>query len=52
MNQDQFWEIIARACLSDLHKTDEWADRLEAELKRLAADEIILPAAETGRIAT
>jgi hypothetical protein len=41
MNQDQFWTIIERACRSDLHKTDEWAERLEAELMCLAPDEIV-----------
>jgi hypothetical protein len=41
MNQDQFWDIIARACRSDLRKADEWADNLEKELRRLAPDEII-----------
>ena len=41
MNQDQFWDIIGRACRSDLHKADDWARNLEIELKRFAPDEIV-----------
>jgi hypothetical protein len=41
MNQGQFWDIIARACRSDLHKADEWAGNLERELKHLDPNEII-----------
>lgn len=41
MNEERFWKIIANACHSDPSKAESWADRLETELKRIDADEII-----------
>src|SRR5438874_13773229 len=41
MNQEQFWDIIARACGSDLHNVEEWDESLEVELEQLEPDEII-----------
>jgi hypothetical protein len=41
MDEEQFWKIIAKACRSDPRKAEEWDERLQAELKKLAADEIV-----------
>ena len=41
MEQDQFWDIIAKACRSDLHKTDEWDQKLQAALMQLEPAEIV-----------
>ena len=41
MDQDQFWQVIAAARLAELPQTDDWSQRLEAELTRYSPDEII-----------
>jgi hypothetical protein len=41
MNQEQFWSIVAKACRSDPRHAEEWDQRLQAELEKLAPAEII-----------
>src|ERR1700736_5630855 len=41
MDQQQFWDVIAKACRFDPHSAEEWADNLEAALKRFEPEEII-----------
>src|SRR6266545_1141201 len=41
MDQNQFWDIIAKVCQSDLHRADGWAEKLEAELVHYEAAEIV-----------
>ncbi len=41
MNQEQFWDIIAKACRSDPRRAEEWDQRLQAALEKLDSDEII-----------
>jgi hypothetical protein len=40
MNQDQFWDIVTKACRPTATER-EWARNLESELKRFAPDEIV-----------
>ena len=41
MDQEQFWDIIAKACRSDPRRAEEWDQRLQAELEKLKPAEII-----------
>jgi hypothetical protein len=41
MDQQQFWDVIAKACRFDPHGADEWGDELEAALARFEPEEII-----------
>jgi hypothetical protein len=41
MTQDQFWEIIAKACRSDLHKTEEWDQELQTALMKYEPTKIV-----------
>lgn len=41
MDQDLFWEIIAKTCRSDPHSAEDWAERLEAALAEYGPDDII-----------
>lgn len=41
MDQEQFWNIIAKACRSDPRRAEEWDQRLQTELKQLEPAEII-----------
>lgn len=40
MNEERFWNIIAKAC-SNPHEAEDWDERLQAVLKKLKPDEII-----------
>jgi hypothetical protein len=41
MDQDQFWDIVARACRSDLHEAEEWDQELQTALMKLEPAEIV-----------
>lgn len=41
MNLSEFWAIIAAACPSDPRRADEWDGQLQAELMKIAPDEIV-----------
>lgn len=41
MDQEQFWDIIAKTCRSDPRHAEEWDQRLQAALEKLDPDEII-----------
>jgi Protein of unknown function (DUF4240) len=41
MDQDQFWDIIAKACRSDLYQAEEWDQRLQTALMKFEPAEII-----------
>ncbi len=41
MDQERFWDIVAKACRSDLRKVDRWDTKLQAALSKLEAAEII-----------
>jgi hypothetical protein len=41
MDLNQFWDIIAKACQSEPHCVDEWANELEAALTHFEPEEII-----------
>jgi hypothetical protein len=41
MDQDQFWDIISKACGADLHKAEEWDENLQAALMHFEPAEII-----------
>ena len=41
MDQDRFWDIIAKACQSDMRQAEEWAGKLQAALMQFAPAEII-----------
>lgn len=41
MTEDQFWQIVERACQSDSRSSDRWHDKLVSELSQLPADEIV-----------
>lgn len=41
MDQNQFWDIITKACRADLHNVEKWDEELEAALSRLEPTEII-----------
>ena len=41
MDEDRFWDIIAKACRSDVSCSEEWGDELEAALRCFRPDEII-----------
>jgi hypothetical protein len=41
MNQEQFWNIIAEACRSDVRQSERWDGQLQAVLSTRSPDEII-----------
>lgn len=41
MDQQQFWDIIAKTCRSDPRYAEEWDQRLQAELEKLKPAEIL-----------
>jgi hypothetical protein len=41
MDEAGFWKVVAKACRSNPREAEEWAERLQAALEKLGADEII-----------
>jgi hypothetical protein len=41
MNEERFWKVIAKACRSDPHTAEEWAERLQVLLEKLNPNEIV-----------
>jgi hypothetical protein len=41
MNEDQFWQVIERACRADSRSSSLWHGRLVAELEQFPADQIV-----------
>ena len=41
MDEERFWDVVAKACRSDLRRAYEWAERLQAELEKFEPAEII-----------
>jgi len=41
MTEDAFWSIVERACQSDSRTSNDWHERLVAELSQLPADAIV-----------
>lgn len=41
MNQDQFWDVIAKACQGDIRQAEDWDRKLQAALMQFEPAEII-----------